>query len=976
MTVLLIDSLVHPARVSRHATASRRLRLEVPSLRGDPWFARRLERRVGALPGIVEVRADPRSGRMLLRYDEGAPLLAGLREEPEPPPTRDDLRPTEAQGRRAWHSMSTDDALAALGTSREGLSGRDAQSRLRRFGLNAAESAELRSRLSILGEQVANVPMALLLGSAGLSALLKEALEATAILAVVGLNAAIGYRIERKNEDILSSWRELEAGKVDVVRDGSLVSIAALELVPGDVLVCGAGDTVPADARVIESRRLSCDESALTGESEARPKADAPVDPDAPLAERGSMVFAGTTVVTGRARAVVVATGTATQVARVRALVEEEEAPRPPLTRRLESLANRLSVASMGASALSAAAGIVRGHGAVRVVRDAVALGVAAIPEGLPLVATAALVRSMQRLQEHGMIVRRLAAAEALGTVTVICADKTGTLTRNEMRLERLEVPGGSVDPRTVRADPDRVLEDPTTLLLAAGVLNSEVELVPRRGRAPGLAGSSTERALVEAGRRAGLDPERLFREFPRLRLWERREDVLYVMSHHEGPTGRLALVKGAPGQVLDLCDIDPQERARLEAQNSALAGEGLRVLAFAWKRLDDGGGTEPTDGFGFLGFAGLRDPLREGAAETIADARDAGIRTVILTGDQPRTAEAIARELGVGGGTLLAKDMEELDPAELQRRLDRTAVLARVTPEDKLEVVRLLQRRGQIVAMAGDGINDAPALKVADVGIAVGANATDLARQVSDLVMSGEDLRSILVAVGEGRIVQDDIRRSLRFLGATNLSEMALVVGASIAGAPSPLSALHLLWINLLTDTLPALALALEPGDPEVLDRKPARPDEPLVGGPELRRLLRDGGILAAAGAAAMIVGGRPLVFAALPAAQLGYAVACRAPRHERGARSSAEGLEARAEADLRFAGMVGGAIGLHLVAMTVPVARRFLGLPRPSPLMLGSFAAGSLLPWILRGAPSVEVIVRHGTAGRRSLPAPSSPA
>ncbi|HWV36868.1 MAG TPA: HAD-IC family P-type ATPase [Vulgatibacter sp.] len=975
MTVLPIDPLVHPARVSRHATASRRLRLEVPSLRGDPWLARRLERSLRALPGVVDARADPRSGRLLVRYERGAPLLEGLREEPEdPPPGRAD-HPAGDRRRPPWHSMAIDDVLVVLGTTSEGLPWREARARLRQVGRNATETAASRSPLSILGEQVANVPMALLLGSAGLSALLAEAVEATAILAVVGLNAAIGYRIERKNEDILSSWRKLEAGTVDVVRGGVRASVSALELVPGDVLVCAAGDTVPADARVIESKRLACDESALTGESEARPKAAAPVDARAPLAERSSMIFAGTTVVSGRARAVIVATGAATEAARVRALVEEEAAPRPPLTRRLESLGNRLAAASIVASAVSAAAGIARGHGAVRVVRDAVALGVAAIPEGLPLVATAALVRSMQRLQDHGMIVRRLAAAEALGTVTVICADKTGTLTRNEMRLEQLVLPGGPVDPRKVRADPERVLEDPATLLLAAGVLNSDVELVPRRGRAPGIAGSSTERALVEAGRRAGLDPERLFRAFPRLRLWERREDVLYVMSQHDGPSGRLAVVKGAPGQVLGLCDLDPRERGCLERENEALASEGLRVLAFAWRRRDDGE-AQPTSGFEFLGFAGLRDPLREGAAEAIADARDAGIRTVILTGDQPRTAEAIARELGVGGGTLLARDLEELDPGELQRRLDRTAVLARVTPEDKLEVVRLLQRRGQIVAMAGDGINDAPALKAADVGVAVGANATDIARQVSDLVMAGEDLRSILVAVGEGRIVQDDIRRSLRFLGATNLSEMALVVGASIVGAPPPLSALDLLWINLLTDTLPALALALEPGDPEVLDRRPARPDEPLLGGPELRRTLRDGGILAAVGAVAMAASGRPMVFAALPAAQLGYALACRASRRERGVRPTREALEARAQADLRFAGMVGGAIGLHLFALTAPWTRRLLGLPRPSPRVLGAFAAGSALPWLLRGVPPARVIVCRGGAGRRSLPTPSSPA
>ncbi|HEY0839696.1 MAG TPA: HAD-IC family P-type ATPase, partial [Vulgatibacter sp.] len=772
MSVLLIDSLVHPARVARHSTASRRLRLDVPSLRGDRFLARRLERDIGGLPGVVEVAANPRSGRMLLRYDAGAPLLQGLREEPEaeatarPKPAA--RRPAAADGVTRWHASSVDEALAKLGSRREGLATREALARLRRVGLNAADEAKVRSRGSILREQVASVPMALLLGSAGLSALLGDPIESTAIVAVVGLNVAIGYRIERKNEEILASWRTLEAGTVEALRDGALVQVAAVELVPGDVIVVGAGDKVPADARVIESNRLACDESPLTGESEPRPKSGRAVETDAPLAERASMLHAGTTIVSGRGRAVVVETGGATEVARVRALVERETSPQAPLTRRLGHLSNRLAISSMGAAALSAAAALARGRGPVRVLRDAVALGVAAVPEGLPLTATAALVRSMQRLHEHGMIVRRLAAAEALGTVTVICADKTGTLTRNEMRLEEVAIDGRTFRPEELRADPDRVLEDPLTLLLAAGVLNSDVTIVPRPGEAQVLAGSPTEQALVEAARAAGLDPRRLFESFPRIRLWERREDLLYVTSLHEGPTGKILLVKGAPGQVAALCDRDSdgplteEGREAIRRRNDELAAAGLRVLALAWRPMEEGESAEPDDGFVFLGFAGLRDPLREGAGEAIADARDAGIRTVILTGDQPRTAEAIARELGLGGGTLLARDLEELDPAELQRRLDRSAVLARVTPEDKLEVVRLLQRRGQIVAMAGDGINDAPALKVADVGIAVGPNATDLAREVSDLVMAGEDLRSILVAVGEGRIVQDNIRRAL----------------------------------------------------------------------------------------------------------------------------------------------------------------------------------------------------------------------
>ncbi|AKU92043.1 cation-translocating P-type ATPase [Vulgatibacter incomptus] len=956
MIVLLADTQVHPARVARHHRAARRLRLEVPGLVGDRHLGRRLEQTVGAWPGIVEARANPLSGRVLIRYSPGTPLLAELHEEGREAaaPPRNGRR-TERQ----WHALSVADVLEELGSGPDGLDHAEAAARLRRYGANLVEPVDERSRLEIAFGQVANLPMGLLFGSAGLAAVTGQALEATAILVVIGLNAAIGYRIESKNQEILASWRKLESGVALAVRGGSLVNVAATELVPGDVLVCRSGDVLPADARLIESRRLAADEAPLTGESEAQQKSDEPVPADEPLAQRTSMLYAGSTVVAGSGRAVVVATAGATELARVRRLVETSQAPQAPVTKRLESLSNGLAWASLGAAGLSAGLGLLRGRSFARVLQSAVALGVAAIPEGLPIVATAALVRSMQRLHRHGMIVRRLAASEALGTVSVICADKTGTLTRNEMRLEAIDLGDGAVDPATITADPERILEDPGSLLLAAGLLNSEVEEVRGETR---LAGSSTERALVLGAEHAGLDGARLRQAFPRRELRERSRGVRYVVSLHDAPDGELvAFVKGAPGQVIDLCDRDrsgalgDEGRARLRESNAALASAGLRVLAFAWKRFSEGEDPSHLEGgLTFIGLAGLRDPIREGAGEAIRLARRAGIRTVILTGDQRRTAEAIAGELDLGGGTLLASELATLGRDELARRLDRTAVLARITPEEKLAVVKLLQERGEIVAMAGDGINDAPALKVADVGISVGARASDLARQVADLVMAGDDLRTILAAVGEGRIVQDNLRRSLHFICATNLSELALILGALLVGLPEPLLPLQLLWLNLLSDTLPALALALEPGKPEVLDRPPAVKGAPLIDGEDLRRLVRDGGWMTAMGAGAMILGGPPLAFAVLPTAQLGYAVACRAPR--RGSRQE------RAGADARFAGLVGSAALLHLGGLVVPQLRRVLRIPAPTPLLLGGFAVGLAAPMLLSAAPRIRVIRRGG--------------
>lgn len=988
MIALVLDSKIQPARVVRHSIAARRLRLEIPGLVGDRHLARRAERAAGGIPGILEARADPLSGRMLLRYAPGTPLLEELRAEPMP--SSEGAAPVGRphQGGRAraglgaeveggalpWHGMKAAEVLETLGSGEGGLRPDEAAARLRRYGLNLVEAVDVRSKGEIVWEQVANLPMALLLGSATFAALSGSGVEATAIFVVVGMNAAIGYRIERKNQELLQSWRKLEAGVADVVRGGTTARLPAAQLVPGDLILCAAGDVLPADARLLEGSRLSCDEAALTGESEPREKGGEPVEQGALLAERTSMLYAGTVVAGGFGRAVVVATGASTEVAKVRKLVESERAPVAPLTRRMERLGDGLAKISVAAAGLAAAGSLVRGRGLARAINDSIALGVAAVPEALPLITTAALFRSMQRLAADGLIVRRLAAAETLGTVTVICADKTGTLTKNEMKLEAVDLgeresglDGAPRDPAKLRAHPDRIFEDQVSTIFAAAVLNSDIAFVQEGGEKGGqeerLVGSSTERALVLAAKRAGLDPHELFERFPRIELRERSSGSLYVVSVHRDGAGEggVAFIKGAPGQVLGLCDAGPEgpwgerERERLYVRNAALASEGLRVLALGWRRLDRWDQGFSSGGFTFLGFLALRDPPREGAGDAISRARSAGIRTLILTGDQPRTAKAIAAELGLSGGAILANELAELSSAELKRRLEEVAVLARVTPEEKLRVIKLLQARGEIVAMAGDGINDAPALKAADVGVSVGGSASDLARQVSDLVMSGDDLRTILVAVGEGRIVQDNLKRSVRFLTATNLSEIALVLGASLAGATPPLSALQLLWINLLTDTLPALALAWEPGDPEVLDRPPALPGAPFLGAGERGAVIRDGLFMAGIGAAGMLAGGAGLAFSTLPAAQIAYAAICRAPRH-RG--------HGGPGTDLRFGALVGGTAALHLAGLMTPPLRRILGITASPATLAGGFAVGLALPWVLRGLPETQVVRRRGPA------------
>jgi len=968
MIAFLHDDRTEPAHLVRHDRRARRLRLEVPAILGDAYLARRFAHTAQSWPGVTCASADARSGRLLLEYARGAPLLRELPASAGPAAARVPRpRPGRAaQHPDAWHAATVDELLRRFATSRDGLDVREAVRRLRQYGHNLGETADQRSRLAILGAQLANVPMTMLGASAGAAALIGDLLEFAAIVVVVGMNAGIGYRIERENQQIITSWRKLESGFAQVVRSGGLRNVPASELVPGDVVLVRAGDVMPADARVLDAHRLAADEAPLTGESEPQAKHAEPAPRDAPLAERPSMLYAGTGIVSGHGRAVVVATGAGTELARVRRLVEQAASPPPPLAVRMERLGRTTAAMSLAAAGVASAASLAHGKPVRQVLRSAVALGVAALPEGLPLVATSALVRSMQRLHDQGLVVRRVAAAEALGGVTVICTDKTGTLTANEMRLDVLDVDGEALGRGELRADRGRLFSDAATTALAAALLNSDVDVLAAKRSRDGLAiaGSSTERALVDAAHRAGLDGAELRASFPRLRLDERRTGIHYVVSLHATPEGgRVEFLKGAPEQVLELCGdgprgpLDDEARRRILRRNDVLAGDGLRVLALAWRNAD-------APHFTFLALAGLRDPLREGAAETIRRARAAGIRTLVLTGDQQRTAAAVARQLGLEGETLVAAQIEG---SELARRLDDIAVLARVAPEDKVRIVRALRERGEVVAMAGDGINDAPALKAADVGIAVGASASDLARQVADLVMAGEDLRSIVAAVGEGRIVQDNLRRAVRFLFATNLSESTLMLGAALVGARDPLTPMQLLWINLLSDTLPGMALALEPGEPDVLDRPPAAPGGSVLHRADRRLVGRDALLLAGLGAAGLAVGGPSLAFATLTAAQISYAGICRAPQRLRGAEHAA--------ADRRFARLIGGGAGLQLLALTLPPLRRLLGIEGGVPTLLGGYAAGLALPWLAGGRPATTTIVRRGRARTAATPHDEEP-
>jgi Ca2+-transporting ATPase len=943
----LVDDRTVAAVLVHHARASRRLRLEVSALFGNPELARELECFALARPGVVRASASPRSGRVLIEYAPGAPV-----------PVIDELERYARPRRQAaagghddarWQAAPIEVVAARLKTSpRDGLPAAEAARRLDAAGANLIEDEAPPSRLALLASQLTNLPTVLLLGSTIVSIVLGDFLEAGAIVAVIGLNAAIGYRVERRSAELLAAWRVAELGDSEVIRGGSILRVPISELVPGDVVVVRAGSIIGADARVIEAHRLAADEAALTGESEPVAKSSERVAPGAILAERHSMLYRGTSILSGHGRAIVVATGGATEIASVQRLAAESRAPKGGLQRRLGALSSRLAWTALAASGVAGLASLAWLRNPLEILRDSVALGVAAIPEGLPVTATAALVRAISHMRARGIVVRRLATAETLGGVTVACTDKTGTLTENRMRVEVVSMLDGA-RPRRIAGDalaapPGTPLYGPLGALIVAGVLNSDLEY-QRNGHRLELAGSSTERALVQLAERAGLEPIAVRQNWPRRRLIERHDGVSYVISEHD--LG-LACIKGAPEQVVPLCGLPATAEATVLAENAALAGDGLRVLAIGWRAI---GAHAP---WRYLGLVGLRDPLRAGSVEAIHTAARAGIRTVMLTGDQRATAEAIAQQARLPGDVIEGRELPALLAApDAAARLGRIAAIARVAPADKVAVVEALRRAGEVVAMIGDGINDAPALRAADVGIAVGAGSSDLARQTADVVLEREDLRSILDAVAEGRAVQDNLRRSIRFQAAGNFGEILLALGAALAGRRL-IPSLGLLWINLLTDTLPGLALALEPIDAGLLDRPPARPGAPILDRGDWTRIARDGAMIAGASGIAAVLGGPLAAFGAIGATQFGYAATCRAPDQP---------------LPRRFAALVGGSAALHLLAVATQPARVLLRIGGRAPVALATtslcLAAPLYLAWRQRTA--YEITRGRGAARRK---------
>jgi P-type Ca2+ transporter type 2C len=854
-------------------------------------------------------------------------------------PAPSDEEPQRGAPYHAWEAGRTARELGVDPAA--GLGRAEAEARRAVHGPNVLAGIEPRPAAAIVAGQVLTVPNAILAASAALSTLLGDRLEAAVIAAVVATNVGIGYFTEHRAEELLHAWGRMRVERARVLRDGREAGVPAAQVVPGDVLVLRPGDAVAADARLVEALDLAADESTLTGESEPADKCVEPVAEAASLADRDSMVYAGTVIASGSGRAVVTATGEATELGAVRRSLAGAGERTAPLEQQLDALGKQLAGLSMAAGGAVVGLGLACGRTARDVVQSAVALGVAAIPEGVPTAGTTALALASKKLYRRGIVIRKLAAAETLGAVSAVCADKTGTLTLNRMRVEELFLPGEGLvtvrwdDGKALLVRPDGGEPGPGVLrdLARVAALNTDVEIgedgVVRRG-------SGTERALFDFAVAAGFPVSGERRRARRVREERRSAEHPFMVTVHDVPgLGRVELMKGAPEEVLKLCA--PEEGVtRALRENQAMASRGLRVLACAWRRSPDEGHHV------FLGLIGLRDPPRPGVRETVATLRRAGVRTYMLTGDQERTAQAIASSLGI----------------------DPDAVYSRVTPEAKVDVVRELMDRGHVVAMTGDGVNDAPALKAADVGIAMGVRGTDIARAVADVVLVRDDLPALVEAVAEGRRLHDNVRRAIDYLVATNMGEVLVMIVGALA-RQGPLLPLQLLWLNMLTDVVPALALAVEPAAPHIMERPPRDPRAPLLGKGDYLRLGRASAEMASASLGAFVLGvlrrargAEPpaMAFTALASAQLLHTLSCRS-----GASAPNPALS-RALA---------GTAAVQLAGLALPPLRAVLSIGRTGALDLAAAALIGAIPAGLRWAGGLrahpdEIVIEGRARGR----------
>ncbi|EFL52603.1 ATPase, P-type (transporting), HAD superfamily, subfamily IC [Solidesulfovibrio fructosivorans JJ]] len=754
--------------------------------------------------------------------------------------------------RMKWHMLATEALFERFGTSFDGLSSEQAGERLLRHGPNALPEADGLRLWRLVLDQVASPLIYVLFIAAGIAVWVGEYIDASVICSIVILNGIIGFTQEFKAERSVSGLKSLLSPRATVMRDAREREVPVEDLVPGDLVVLASGAVVPADLRLIRATELRADESALTGESVPAAKTAAPLaDPFLPAVDQSNMAFKGTAIVHGRGMGLAVATGEATWLGSIARKMRSVGRVKPPITVRFERFARQLSLAVVIAAAALFGVGIMVGESVKDMFLMSVAAFVAAVPEGLPIVVTIAMAVGVHRMARHNAVIRKLPAVETLGSTTVICSDKTGTLTLNEMTVRTLAdgeacyaltgqgaAPEGDIlcDGRPCAITQAPRLRD----MLVAGVLCNESRITEEDGIFL-FEGDPTENALLTAALKGGLNPAATRVAHRQLALLPFESERGFMASLSAVDGRGVALLKGAPERLLEACASDwagtPLNAANVRDTASAMAREGLRVLLLARKDFPDGKRDlheeDVRSGLTFLGLMGLLDPPRPEAARAVAGCRRAGIRLKMLTGDHPETAVAVASMIGLahaGDVALTGRELERLDGRDFDEAVLRHRVFARVMPSQKLAIVESLKRQGQVVAVTGDGVNDAPALKAAHIGVAMGRKGTDVAREASDMVLTDDSINSVYHAVQEGRIMFDNLRKAVFFLLPTGLAELLSIMAAMVMGLPLPFVPTQILWINLVTNGLQDVALALEPGEPDVLDRRPRPLDEGIL--------------------------------------------------------------------------------------------------------------------------------------------------
>jgi len=856
-----------------------------------------------------------------------------------------------------------------------GLTDAEIEQRLQMYGPNKLREAERRSALVIFFEQFQNI-IVLLLGSATvISFLFGETVEGLAILAVILINALLGFFTELRAVRSMEALRELGKMHSRVLREGGMVTLPADRIVPGDILTVESGDVITADARLLEASRLQVDESALTGESVPVGKTTGPIEEGTPLAERVNMVYKGTAVTRGSGRAVVTSTGMETELGEISSLVEEAEEERTPLEKRLDELGGRLVWITLGIAALLVLVGILVGRDLFLILETSIALAVAAVPEGLPIVATIALASGMRRMADRNALVRQLSAVETLGSTTVILTDKTGTLTENEMTWQQLatrsgdvRLPGPSTDRDKLTLDSDPVQPDDHLALKLAfrvSALCSNAELHPEEDSEA--VGDPLEIALLEGAHRAGYRRKELLQTYPEEREIAFDPEVKMMATIHrreDDPEGGFwAAVKGAPEEILRISSrgigresrhtLEEDDRRRWRERIQRMAAEGFRVIALGERELESPD-EDPYQDLTFLGVAGLIDPAREDVQGAIDRCQGAGVEVVMVTGDKAETARTIASQVEMvpdeQSKVVRGQDLTEED-RNLETEAEQADIFARVNPGQKLNLVSTLQESGQVVAMTGDGVNDAPALKKADIGIAMGRRGTQVAQQAADMVLKDDSFATIAVAIEQGRNIFNNIRKFAIYLLSCNASEILVVSLASLTSLPLPIRPLQILYLNLVTDVFPALALGVGEGSEQVMHHPPRDPDESVLTRDHWLGISAYSTLIGISVLGSFILALRRFEMDNLHAVTVGFLTLAFAQLwHVFNMRSLGTGLIRNEITTNPYVwGALGLCIGLLLAAVHLPFLSELLGTTPLSPTGWGLTLSFSLLPLML---------------------------